>query len=317
MVLARNILNLQWVNRTGRRWRRYRWLSFGSVPPPGNESSCRDWMWDQTSTCINVQSQCTHEAANVSVSFFPVFFLSPHSGHCEFLGAERNGPTYPLNNSVVYPSIYRVPTCFNHPFGGLSDFAPIHSRDAPQTPGIRKMKAEAGRKSGGQGGNWICGQRRPLRCLIEDLFGGYRFYRNLYACLLDMFMMIIFGTIWICQCLEFMMAKNIAWRLGGFRVADAPVAIHGPGLVQTTPVLDNCWSWYIVIWYHMLPFIHYGWSLLNPCKLYGTATACHGQLMRQRRSVVRSKDMKIFGRCSWKVNSHRTRFLGSEGGEPE
>ena len=36
--------------------------------------------------------------------FFPVFFLlSPHSGHCEFMGAELNGPRYPLNNSVVYP----------------------------------------------------------------------------------------------------------------------------------------------------------------------------------------------------------------------
>ena len=44
-----------------------------------------------------------------------------------------------------------------------------------------------------------------------------------------------------------------------------------------------------------------------------TATACHGQLMRQRRSVVRSKDTKIFGRCSWKANSRRTRPKGSDG----
>ena len=49
---------------------------------------------------INVQSQCTHEAANVSVSSPLFFLLSPHSGHCEFM-AELNGPRYPLNNSVV------------------------------------------------------------------------------------------------------------------------------------------------------------------------------------------------------------------------
>lgn len=80
MVLARNILNLQWVNRTGRSWRRYRWLSFGSVPPPGNESSCRDWMWDwmwdQTSTCINVY-QCSvtvYTWSGKCQCFFPVVF---------------------------------------------------------------------------------------------------------------------------------------------------------------------------------------------------------------------------------------------------
>ena len=27
----------------------------------------------------------------------------------------------------IHPIIYRVSTCFNHPFGGLSDFATIHS----------------------------------------------------------------------------------------------------------------------------------------------------------------------------------------------
>jgi hypothetical protein len=50
----------------------------------------------------------------------------------------------------LFIGFQHVSTIPNWWFG--ADFAPIHSRDAPPK-GIRKMTAEAGRKSGGLGGN--------------------------------------------------------------------------------------------------------------------------------------------------------------------
>ena len=64
---------------------------------------------------------------------------------------------------------------------------------------------------------------------------------------------------------------NIAIENGPVEIVDLPIyplnmlIFHSYVMLCKRLPEGNCWSWYIVIWYHMLPFIHYGWSLLNPC----------------------------------------------------